>query len=124
MEQLEEGDVVWIKTSHEDKGKRGIIIAKSLQPDSYIVRSQGSNIRRNRKHLRKLNMDRPIAEAEEEEQEQEEETEAEQEEEEDEVFTEEESEEHEEQEEEEEKAVVENEERERAKKSHRQGDIG
>ena len=56
---LEEGDVVWVKVG-EEEGKRGIITRRRSEPQSYEVRVEGKTFRRNRKHLIKLNMKRPI----------------------------------------------------------------
>jgi cobalamin biosynthesis protein CobT len=57
---LEVGDIVWVKTSNGDKGERGVIEKKRREPDSYNVRIKGRSCRRTRKHLRKLNVARPI----------------------------------------------------------------
>lgn len=51
---LEEGQLVWIKIAHGDRGKRGVIRYKAEEPDSYWVESEKRLIRRTRKHLRPL----------------------------------------------------------------------
>lgn len=60
LEDLKPGDVVWVKCSEKEKGKRGSIVGVGRDPDSYEVRVEGTTVRRNRKHLRKMNMEQPI----------------------------------------------------------------
>lgn len=60
MEYLKPGDAVWVKCSEKEKGKRGSIVEVGRDPDSYEVRVEGTTVRRNRKHLRKMNMEQPI----------------------------------------------------------------
>ena len=60
--ELGEGDVVWVKVSNKDKGDRGMVVKRREEPDSYDVLMKGVIVRRNRKHLRKLNMKRPVME--------------------------------------------------------------
>ena len=54
VEELQEGQNVWIKISHEDKGKSGVIKYKAEEPDSYWVETDKRLVRRTRKHLRPL----------------------------------------------------------------------
>lgn len=54
LPELEEGDVVWAKLSHDDKGKQAVVRYKAEEPQSYWVEIDGRLIRRNRKHLRLL----------------------------------------------------------------------
>lgn len=59
-EVLVEGDVVWVRSPEDKKGRRGVIAAERSEPHSYDVRIEGKLLRRNRKHLRKLNIERNI----------------------------------------------------------------
>lgn len=60
QEGLEPGDTVWVKCSSKEKGERGMVISKREEPDSYDIRIRGKTMRRNRKHLRKMNMEQII----------------------------------------------------------------
>jgi hypothetical protein len=53
LDDLEEGDRVWVKTNAND-GAHGQIVGDSGEPDSYLVDREGILIRRNRKHLARL----------------------------------------------------------------------
>ena len=59
-DNLQEGDIVWVKCKKGDEGKRGIILKKREEPYSFDVRVQGHTVRRNRSHLKKLNPDQLI----------------------------------------------------------------
>lgn len=52
---LEKGDTVWVKINNRDRGRKGVIYEKSNEPDSFWVDIGNSRVRRNRKHLRKIN---------------------------------------------------------------------
>lgn len=54
LPELEEGDIVWAKLSHDDEGKRAVVKYNAEEPQSYWVEIDGRLIRRNRKHLRLL----------------------------------------------------------------------
>ena len=54
---LARGDQVWVKTAEDKEGNRGTIEEKTKEPESYLVRIGNKNYRRNRKHLRKLNIE-------------------------------------------------------------------
>ena len=54
MYELKEGQAVWIKVSHDDKGKRGVVKYKAEEPDSYWIETDKRLVRRTRKHLRRL----------------------------------------------------------------------
>ena len=54
---LQEGQTVWVKISHADKGKRGIVKYKAEEPDSYWIETDKRLVRRTRKHLRILPKD-------------------------------------------------------------------
>jgi hypothetical protein len=51
---LKKGDRVWVKESRESKGVEGEVRERAVEPFSYWVRVRGRNLRRTRKHLRKL----------------------------------------------------------------------
>ena len=57
--ELKEGDIVWVKTEKDREGKRDIIEKRRVEPDSFAVRVEGKTLRRNWRHLRKLNT-RPL----------------------------------------------------------------
>ena len=59
VEELKEGQLVWIKISHEDKGKKGVIKYRAEEPDSYWVETEKRLVRRTRKHLRPLPREEP-----------------------------------------------------------------
>lgn len=61
QEELQSGDIVWVKTSEEGKGDRGIVVDKREEPDLYNIQMRGK-ILRTRKHLRKLQVDKPAEE--------------------------------------------------------------
>ena len=54
---LARGDQVWVKTAEDEEGKKGTIEEKTKEPESYLVRIGDKIYRRNRKHLRKLNIE-------------------------------------------------------------------
>lgn len=53
MEDLVDGDMVWVKRDHKDASKPGTIRYRAEEPDSYWVEVQGRLLRRSRAHLRK-----------------------------------------------------------------------
>ena len=53
MEDLVDGDRVWVKRDHKDASRPGTIRYRAEEPDSYWVEVQGRLLRRSRAHLRK-----------------------------------------------------------------------
>ena len=62
QEELQSGDVVWVKTSGKDEGDRVIVTEKREEPDSYNIQMRGKTLRRTRKHLRKRQISEPAEE--------------------------------------------------------------
>jgi hypothetical protein len=53
MEDLADGDRVWVKRDNKDTSKPGTIRYRAEEPDSYWVEVQGKLLRRSRAYLRK-----------------------------------------------------------------------
>ena len=55
--RLAKGDQVWVRTVENKEGSRGTIEEKAKEPESYLVRIGNKIFWRNRKNLRKLNVE-------------------------------------------------------------------
>ena len=53
MDDLADGDTVWVKVSHKDASRPGVVRYKAEEPDSYWVEVQGRLLRRSRAHIRR-----------------------------------------------------------------------
>ena len=53
MDDLADGDIVWVKVGHKDTSRPGVVRYKAEEPDSYWVEVQGRLLRRSRAHIRR-----------------------------------------------------------------------